>query len=302
MSDLVSLAPIVTKDARFLGARQLVEGGQVERGALDIFQTLIYRAEEEFGETSLDAAAVYYEYGNALFLKSSKENDDLFGKGHLLESVEEALDYMVKSCSILYSQLESIDVEKQIDRSKGFPADNSFREWINDQLPRNLIGLGRILSFQGKHADAVESFINAIPFREKNLDQCSKKTSPPSLRLRKLLLESYVYIAEELLLFPFGQDVVQSETYNVMFASSERIPQARFYYDRSREVLEDIVFLMAELEQENNLPSSEKEDICYLATMLIHLGMSLDNIRYSMIEQNEPSEVCAIDVAKKRKL
>ena len=103
---MINTTPVVTKDARFIGARKLVERGQVEKGAVDMLRVLISRAEEEFGESYLNTAAVYYEYGNALFLRVSKDVDGVVISDDIRDLIEDSLEYMAKSCSILYLQSE----------------------------------------------------------------------------------------------------------------------------------------------------------------------------------------------------
>ena len=98
-------APIVTKDARYRAARKLIESGRGQLGAIEMFETLVNRAEEEFGENSIDTATVYYELGNAMYRNTRRgrpTNSSVFNNDDFLE---DALQYMVKSCSILYNHL-----------------------------------------------------------------------------------------------------------------------------------------------------------------------------------------------------
>lgn len=295
------MTPVVTKDARFIGARKLVERGQVEKGALDMLQVLISRAEEEFGESSLNTAAVYYEYGNALFLHVSKDLDEVV-KDDIMDSVEDSLECMAKSCSILYSQFEELEKNKQTLPSEDIKLAD-YHDWINEQIPRNLTGIGRTLSFQGKHGDSVESFMNAIPFLEKTFEHFEEKNDPAYLRAQRLLIEAYVQVAEELLMCPEGEDVVRNDNdKSVLMESSERLPQARFYYEKSREGLQELVFSMAKMEQEKQLPKSEKEDICYLATMLMHVGMSLTHAEDNVRDFHNNGNASSTNPTKKRKL
>jgi hypothetical protein len=89
----------ITSDARFCLARSLMTSGgggtrnncsssdSIEK-AIDIFASLLEDCRNRHGETSLNAALCYYEYGNALFravvrrkpLDSDESNDD-YGEG-----------------------------------------------------------------------------------------------------------------------------------------------------------------------------------------------------------------------------
>lgn len=296
---MINTTPVVTKDARFIGARKLVERGQVEKGAVDMLRVLISRAEEEFGESSLNTAAVYYEYGNALFLCVSKDVDEVVSDD-IRHLIEDSLEYMAKSCSILYSQLQELKNKKPPVQSQDIKI-TDYHGWIHEQLPRNLIGIGRILSFQGNHGESLESFMNAIPILEKMFDTFEEKSDPAYLRAHRLLIEGYVQVAEELLMCPEGQDIALSNDNTLIIKNSERVPQARFYYDKSREGLQELVFSMAKMEQEKKLPISEKEDICYLATMLMHVGMSLTHAEDTVSDVNNGNVSCT-NPTKKRKL
>jgi hypothetical protein len=300
-NNIINTTPIVTRDARFIGARKLVERGQVEKGALEMLRVLISRAEEEFGESSLNTAAVYYEYGNALFLHISKDSD-MMVKDDIMDSVEDSLECMAKSCSILYSHLEELENNKQRLPLQDIQSADYYK-WIHEQIPRNLIGIGRILSYQGNHGDSVESLMNAIPFLEKSFEHFVEKSDPAYLRAHRLLIEAYVQVAEELLMCSKGEDVVLSDNDKyVIIESSERIPQARFYYEKSREGLQELVFSMAKMEQEKTLPTSEKADICYLATILMHVGMSLTHAEDTEGDVHNDGNVSHTNPTKKRKL
>lgn len=74
--------PTVINDPRFKAARRLVTSGRVE-GAVDMFATLVEESITKHGDTSLEAAACFYEYGNALFragmaskAAATKDNDN----------------------------------------------------------------------------------------------------------------------------------------------------------------------------------------------------------------------------------
>ena len=67
-----------------------------------MLKNLLGRALEEFGDSSIETAAVYYELGHSLFLDSSTINGSIVDA----DAVEEALEYMAKSCAILYAHAD----------------------------------------------------------------------------------------------------------------------------------------------------------------------------------------------------
>lgn len=58
--------PIVTLDPRFKAGRNLIEKGLAAHGAVEIFESLAEEVGTKFGESSIEAAPAYFEYGNAL--------------------------------------------------------------------------------------------------------------------------------------------------------------------------------------------------------------------------------------------
>mmetsp|Transcript_1055 Transcript_1055/g.1887 ORF Transcript_1055/g.1887 Transcript_1055/m.1887 type:complete len:293 (-) Transcript_1055:984-1862(-) len=254
--------PLVTRDARFRAAKKLKQSGRVHLGAIPMLETLANRAEEEFGTTNIETATVYYELGHAMYLKMISTS----AKSVVDENyVEEALEYMAKACSILYDYVSNWTIEN----------DSDYSTWAKDEIPRHLIGIGNVQSFQIKHADAIESYLNALSYREEACVRC-KDQSVVSLRYQRLLTECYILIAEEMLVCKPGQDVLHSETGTVVVKGEDVISLAQTYYEQAREKLQDIVYLMATLEGEPSQSSeSEKQDICHLATMLVEVGMGL---------------------------
>eukprot|EP00980_Cylindrotheca_fusiformis_P018961 scaffold6350_cov117-Cylindrotheca_fusiformis.AAC.6 len=59
-------APAVTSDPRFKAGRSLVQKGLASHGAVEIFESLAEEVGSKHGESSIEAAPAYYEYGNAL--------------------------------------------------------------------------------------------------------------------------------------------------------------------------------------------------------------------------------------------
>merc|ERR1719469_621166 len=83
------------------------------------------------------------------------------------------------------------------------PTRLKYKSWVEDQLPRYLIGIGDILSIQERHADAVDAYTRALPYRESAVTvyaNCPKTEKTLNyLRSRRLYVEVNVLIAEELL-------------------------------------------------------------------------------------------------------
>jgi len=67
-----------------------------------MFEALAIRAEEEFGVSSIEATFIYYELGHALYLNVRRVSSVVVAN----DGIEEALEDMVKMCSILYSHVD----------------------------------------------------------------------------------------------------------------------------------------------------------------------------------------------------
>ena len=69
-------APSITSDPRYRAARRLIASGRSADGAIEMLATLVEEARSKYGEDSVEAAAVYYEYGNSLFRAVEKRRAD----------------------------------------------------------------------------------------------------------------------------------------------------------------------------------------------------------------------------------
>ena len=58
--------PVVVRDPRFQAGRSLVQKGLAQEGAVEIFATLLEETRTKYGDSSIETAPAYYEYGNAL--------------------------------------------------------------------------------------------------------------------------------------------------------------------------------------------------------------------------------------------
>jgi hypothetical protein len=225
-------------------------------GAVNMLKNLLDRAIEEFGDSSLESAAVCYELGHALFLDSSTINGGIVD----VDAMEEALEHMAKACSILYSYSDDVDVDVDVDvKMEGkLPAGTeenrgnkhaksssvNYSLWAKDQIPRVLIGIGDLHSYQQKHAEAIEVILNAIPYREAAANSCNhekkSEANVSSLRIHRLVAEVYILASEELLRCPHGKDLIHEETKNVVVKAEDIGRLAQTYYEKAKEKLQDI--------------------------------------------------------------
>lgn len=165
---------------------------------------------------------------------------------------------------------------------------NLYSEWIREQVPRILTGIGDVLSSLQRHADAADAYSRALEYREESLENQfttdSEKQTVEYLTCRRLIVESNVLIAEELLACPSDLDVITTESKSVLVRASEGvIDYARGYYDKARDALQETVLLMGQLSASGVDIGTEKEDICFAATMVMGVGTNLAEID----EQNE---------------
>ncbi len=261
------LVPLVCNDARYRAGRKLMERGQVQLGAVNIFSLLLDRVNEEFGESSIETAAVGYEYGYALFLDSTRQSSSMEtgvmvdGVDHHRKKedvdeeakVEIALEHMVIACEILYKYTngenettQTTQHNHQVQHKDG-DGNQSYIPWALEQLPRVLIGIGYVLSYQGKHPDALNSYLNSLPYRTNQLESKSSKSSKSKdkisidqLTAHRLLVEVYVLIVEEILKCPADKDILIPDTNEVIVKKEERIAIAKDHYEKAREELQEV--------------------------------------------------------------
>jgi hypothetical protein len=88
-------------------------------------------------------------------------------------------------------------------------------------------------------------------------------------------VEANILVAEALLECPEDKDVVMTETDAVLVTAAERVDYARGYYDKARDELQETVYLMARIAESNQNLGTEKEDVCFLATLLMGVGTTL---------------------------
>jgi hypothetical protein len=200
--------------------------------------------------------------------------------------------------------------------------------WAAEQVPRVLTGLGDVLSHRNRHADAADAYLRALEHRQAALDgrlgdvatakalESAGLSSSPSagsgglaprdqsrlvdlLTCRRKLVETNVLVAEELLAHVevegADRDVVTSETGAVLVAAGERVDSARFYYESSRDQLQEAVLLLGQLAA--HLPGGrhrealdeEKENVCYVATLVMGVGEALAALDEQADAQKPPA-------------
>jgi len=307
--------PAVVRDPRFRAGRTLVQKGQAEQAvdvfatlleesrrtfgednietapAYYEYGNAIFRglpvegngAMGEITENQREAAAATAEK-RAQKLESSSTNEESEKKVAANKQLEEetqdtdvaheeeetndtmlSLEMMETAYSIIdeYLQSETQDTE-------------TFASWATEQVPRVLTGIGDVLSQLQRHADAADAYSRALGHRQEALRQFgADDMSLELLQSRRRVVEANVLIAEELLACPPDQDVVTTETNATLVKATERVDFARGYYDKARDALQETVLLMGHIAGKGVDLGQEKEDICFVSTMVMGVGMNL---------------------------
>uniref|UniRef100_A0A7S2P408 Uncharacterized protein n=1 Tax=Leptocylindrus danicus TaxID=163516 RepID=A0A7S2P408_9STRA len=178
------------------------------------------------------------------------------------------------------------------------------------EIPRILTGIGDLYVSIEKYSYGVDAYTRAIPFREAQLEESKTNANETEkLRQHRLLCEANVLVAETLLRCNPDEDVVvqhnenDNEDKTLLVSATERIDFARGYYDKARSDLQDAVFLMGKIASDAVGASArtcsigfgkEKEDICFLATILMGVGNTLADL-------DETAKVEDRDAKKSRK-
>ena len=333
----------ITRDPRFIAACSMIKSGQPET-AITPLANLLKEARQSWGETSIETAPAYYEYGKALATTHYRSNSQQMqsqdareaytakqqdarrelaadaadqraaqaneeeedkkpaakpenGDEDQTQEEEEphndddeeeddlhlALDMMEMACSLVDEYLES-------------QSDGDYREWAQTQSPRMLIGIGDVLSNLDRPADAVQVFCRALAQREATVENLTDDKR--LLTARRLLCETYVLLAETLLTAPADQDLVTSHAQEVLVPAAERIDYVRGYYDKARDELQEAVLLMGRLASQGHVVNEEKEDVCFVATLVMGIGTML--AEYDE-QQEEQTAAASSQPAKKQK-
>jgi len=203
--------------------------------------------------------------------KSNRDNDE----GD--EDLNLALEMMENSFSIVEEYKE-----KSRESLSGDNCSKQYLEWVKKQFPRILLGLGDTLSTLKRHADAADAFSRALELRKEDLQEFEdrerssggKNLTIEHLRAHRMVCDASILIAEELFLCPPENDVVTTETKSLIVKADERVSYARGYYDQARDALQEAIVLMGSLPRNVDL-GREKEDVCFLATLVMGVGETL---------------------------
>jgi hypothetical protein len=121
------------------------------------------------------------------------------------DDVQLALEMMETAWSI---------VDKHIQDLKD--KDESPSQWISEQLPRMLLGIGDVLTDLQRHADAADVYTRALDHRENALKDIPREELTIShLTRRRHIVEANILVAEALLECPEDRHVVTTETEDV---------------------------------------------------------------------------------------
>jgi hypothetical protein len=195
------------------------------------------------------------------------------------DDAELALVMMETTWSVLDVYVQSSDQTKS----------SQYQTWASEQIPRVLTGIGDVLSALERHGDAADAYSRALGHRQTAVSAFStNNTSIEFLQARRRVVEANVLIAEELLACPPGQDVITTESQQLIVSALERIDYARGYYDKARDELQEVVLLMGEIAAQGGDVGQEKEDVCFVATMVMGVGTNLAQLDEEAAEQ-EPA-------------
>lgn len=209
---------------------------------------------------------------NGESLKDGNHDDEKNGDYDDGGDSELALEMIENSFSILEEYKDSIGKED---------GDTKYLEWVKGQLPRVLMGIGDTLSKLNRHADAADAYSRALELRKACLEEIAdtegsdpKQFTTDHLKAHRMVCEANILIAEELLSCPQDEDVLTTETKSLIVKADQRVSYARGYYDQARDALQEAVVFMGSLPRNIDL-GREKEDVCFLATLVMGVGESL---------------------------
>ena len=157
-----------------------------------------------------------------------------------------------------------------------------YTAWDKEQAPRFLTGTRDVLSALQRHADATDAYCRALGHRQEHLvefsDDETGSLTVNFLQCRRRLVETNVLIAKELLACPSDQDVITTESQDVLVKAPERVDYARGYYNKARDELQETVLLMGALAAKGIDLGQEKENVCFAATLVMGVGTNLAEI------------------------
>ena len=235
---------------------------------------------EAMVENSKDGGDKYKPEEMLLKVQSEGVSDKDDGEDLVL-----SLEMIENSFSILEEYKDSI--------GKG---DNKYLKWVERQLPRVLMGIGDNLSKLNRHADAADAYSRALELRKACFEEIAEreknnknKFTTEYLKAHRLVCEAYILIAEELLMCPDNEDILTTETHSLIVKADERLSYARGYYDQARDVLQEVIVCMGSLPRNIDL-GREKENVCFLATLVMGVGEQIAAIGEKSDEANSSKE------------
>lgn len=217
------------------------------------------RANQSIGQTEGEPSHTGEEAGSSKNESSDQDIDDT-NAGDDSSDAQLALELMETAWSIMDASIEEETQEYKI--------------WTEKETPRVLTGIGDVLSCLGRHGDAMDAYSRGLGHWQ-SLWNNADQESIEALVVRRRMVESNVLIAEELLACPQGEDVVTTETKDVLVKAADRVDFVRGYYDKARDELQETVLLMGQLAAKGEDLETEKENVCFASTLVMGVGMSL---------------------------
>jgi hypothetical protein len=189
--------------------------------------------------------------------KEGDNNDDNDKDGRGGDDDEDDTQLALKMMEMAWSI-----VDKRIQDLKD--KDESPSQWISNQLPHMLLGIGDILSDWEQHANAADVKTRALEHHENALKGIPKEELTIGHHTRRrCIVEANILVAEALLECPEDKDVVTTETEDVLVTATEQVDYAHGYYDKAWDELQETVNLMACIAESNQNFGMEKEDMCF---------------------------------------
>ena len=218
------------------------------------------------------------------------------------EDVALALEMMETAWSILDENLSS-------------NKNDTYTTWMLEQRPRILTGLGDSLIELQRPADATDAYLQALQHRQDAVPAVTMRNTgaepaaPPhttlqTLQARRRVVEANILVTEALLACRAqytNAAVVTSETRTELVPAGQVVSYATGYYDKARDELEEVVVLLGQLAatKESGV-DQEKEDVCFVATLVMGAGETLAQIDDEKDDGDTKGDVSGTEPAKKK--
>ena len=136
--------PVVVRDARFRAGRALVTSGQAME-ATGTFVSLLDSCRSSFGEDDIECAAVYYEYGNALFRSLGEEEvtgpeEEEEQEGEHSEKAPKSKQEEEEEDADLKRKAAAAAAEKRFASSRSQPLPSKLTEKSSSRSSKNVVG------------------------------------------------------------------------------------------------------------------------------------------------------------------